>query len=61
MLALKNNHGKKIEKPKNEGPVGEQFTQKNHSISDMLFFTIEKVVKDDPFMVGVRDRFFIEN
>ena len=24
----------------------------NHSISDMFFFAIEKVVKDDPFIVG---------
>ncbi len=59
LQALKSNQGEKIEKPKNEGPVGEHFAQKNHSISDMFFFAIEKVVKDDPFIVGARERFYI--
>ncbi len=45
---------------KNEGPVGEHFAQKNHSILDMFFFAIEKVVKDDPFIVGARERFYID-
>ena len=60
LQALKTNQGEKIEKPKNEGPVGEHFAQKNHSISDMFFFAIEKVVKDDPFIVGARERFYID-
>jgi hypothetical protein len=38
MQAPKNNQGEKIEGPKNEGPVGEHFAQKNHSIQDMFFF-----------------------
>jgi hypothetical protein len=52
LQALKTDQDEKIEKQKNEGPVGEHYSQKNHSISDMLFFAIEKVVKDDPFIVG---------
>jgi hypothetical protein len=32
----------------------------NHSISDMFFFAIEKVVKEDPFVVGARERFYID-
>ena len=60
LQAQKTNQGEKIEKPKNEGPVGEHFAQKNHSISDMFFFAIEKVVKDDPFIVGARERFYID-
>jgi hypothetical protein len=54
-ISPQTNQGEKIEKPKNEGPVGEHIAQKNHSISDMFFFAIEKVVKDDPFIVGARE------
>jgi len=55
LQALKTNQGNKIEKPKNEGLFGEHFAQKNHSISYMIFFDIEKVVKE-----GARERFYIE-
>ena len=58
--SLKNNPKEKIEPPKNAGPVGEHFTQKNHSISDMLFFAFEKVVNGDIFIVGARERFYID-
>ncbi len=30
LQTLKTNQGEKIEKPKNEGPVGKHFAQKNH-------------------------------
>ena len=40
--------------------LGEHFNQAGHSISDMLFFGIEKVVKSDPFVLGARERFYID-
>ena len=49
---MKNNPKEKIEPHKNAEPVGEQFTQKNHSISDTLFFAFEKVVNGDIFIGG---------
>jgi peptide-methionine (R)-S-oxide reductase len=42
------------------GPVAEHFNQKSHTMADMLFFAFEKVQNGDPFIVGARERFYID-
>jgi hypothetical protein len=48
------------DKTNKSGPVSEHFSMKNHTSADMLFFAFEKVVNGDPFIVGARERFYID-
>ena len=41
-------------------PVALHFSQKNHSQNDMFFFAFEKVINSDPFVIGARERFYID-
>ena len=41
-------------------PISDHFNLPGHNKSNMLFFAIEKVVQDDPFIVGARERFYID-
>ena len=54
------NNTEKEKKDIKTGPVAEHFTQKNHTMSDMLFFAFEKVQNEDPFIVGARERYYID-
>ena len=45
---------------KSPNATGEHFNLVGHSISDMLFFGIEKVTDKDPFVIGARERFYID-
>jgi hypothetical protein len=42
------------------GPLAGHFNQKSHTMADMLFFAFEKVQNGDPFIVGARERFYID-
>jgi hypothetical protein len=44
----------------NKGPVGEHFNLPGHQTSNMLVFAFEKVSDKDPFIVGARERFYID-
>ena len=43
-----------------KGPVGEHFSSPGHKSADMLMFAFEKVIKNDPFTVSARERFYID-
>jgi hypothetical protein len=45
---------------KYSGPVAEHFNRPGHSKENMLFFALEKVVSTDPFILGTRERFYID-
>lgn len=46
---------------KNNGPVPEHFNQPGHSKENMIFFALEKVISSDPFTLGTRERFHIDD
>jgi len=41
-------------------PISDHFNLPGHSMSNMIFFAFEKVLKDDPFIIGARERFYID-
>lgn len=49
------------EKEKNNGPVAEHFNKPGHSSDNMHFFAFEKVISIDPFTLGTRERYHIDD
>ena len=49
------------EKEKNNGPVAEHFNKPGHSSDNMFFFAFEKVISIDPFTLGTRERYHIDD
>ena len=41
-------------------PVAQHFSQGGHSENHMFFFAFEKVINDDPHVIGTRERFHID-
>ena len=41
-------------------PISDHFNLPGHSKNNMFFFAFEKVLKDDLFIVGARERFYID-
>ena len=41
-------------------PISDHFNLPGHNKNNMFFFAFEKVVQDDPFIVGARERFYID-